>query len=161
MFFSRRYAFFNADHQQFKASQLALACQRTDGFLLCDPGKSPRTPTIHMPIGTISCCFSRDSRRKGFYWIQARLIYLQYRKSGMSPQQAGEVADEDLYPETTGINSMRFPNSTTCIRWPGFRRMLLRMRLGMTTWNFGDIFTASITVSPYRYNKCITIVLSI
>ena len=29
---------------------------------------------------------------------QARLIYLQCRKAGMSPQQAGEVADEDLYP---------------------------------------------------------------
>jgi hypothetical protein len=31
--------------------------------------------------------------------IQARLIYLQCRKAGMSPQQAGEVADLDLYPE--------------------------------------------------------------
>jgi hypothetical protein len=30
---------------------------------------------------------------------QARLIYLQCRKTGMSPQQAGEVADRDLYPE--------------------------------------------------------------
>jgi hypothetical protein len=30
---------------------------------------------------------------------QARLIYLQCRKAGMSPQQAGEVADKDLYPE--------------------------------------------------------------
>jgi hypothetical protein len=30
---------------------------------------------------------------------QARLIYLQCRKVGMSPQQAGEVADKDLYPE--------------------------------------------------------------
>jgi hypothetical protein len=30
---------------------------------------------------------------------QARLIYLQCRQAGMSPQQAGEVADKDLYPE--------------------------------------------------------------
>jgi transcriptional regulator with XRE-family HTH domain len=30
---------------------------------------------------------------------QARLIYLQCRKAGMSPLQAGEVADKDLYPE--------------------------------------------------------------
>jgi hypothetical protein len=30
---------------------------------------------------------------------QARLIYLQCRKAGMSPQDAGEVADQDLYPE--------------------------------------------------------------
>jgi hypothetical protein len=30
---------------------------------------------------------------------QARLIYLQCRKAGMSQQQAGEVADQDLYPE--------------------------------------------------------------
>jgi hypothetical protein len=29
---------------------------------------------------------------------QARLIYLQCRKAGMSPQAAGEVADQDLYP---------------------------------------------------------------
>jgi hypothetical protein len=31
--------------------------------------------------------------------IQARLIYLQCRNAGMSPQEAGEVADKDLYPE--------------------------------------------------------------
>jgi hypothetical protein len=30
---------------------------------------------------------------------QARLIYLQCRKAGMSSQAAGEVADQDLYPE--------------------------------------------------------------
>jgi hypothetical protein len=30
---------------------------------------------------------------------QARLIYLDARKSGMSPLQAGELADQDLYPE--------------------------------------------------------------
>jgi hypothetical protein len=30
---------------------------------------------------------------------QARLIYLQCRKAGMSAQDAGEVADHDLYPE--------------------------------------------------------------
>lgn len=29
---------------------------------------------------------------------QARLIYLQCRKVRMSPQQAGEVANKDLYP---------------------------------------------------------------
>jgi hypothetical protein len=29
---------------------------------------------------------------------QARLIYLQCRKAGMSPQKAGEVADQDLCP---------------------------------------------------------------
>jgi hypothetical protein len=29
---------------------------------------------------------------------QARLIYLDARKAGMSPLQAGELADEDLYP---------------------------------------------------------------
>jgi hypothetical protein len=29
---------------------------------------------------------------------QARLIYLQCRKAGMSAQEAGEVADQDLYP---------------------------------------------------------------
>jgi hypothetical protein len=29
---------------------------------------------------------------------QARLIYLQCRKAGMSPLQAGEVANQDLYP---------------------------------------------------------------
>jgi hypothetical protein len=29
---------------------------------------------------------------------QARLIYLDARKVGMSPLQAGELADEDLYP---------------------------------------------------------------
>jgi hypothetical protein len=29
---------------------------------------------------------------------QARLIYLHCRKSGMSPQEAGEIADQDLYP---------------------------------------------------------------
>ena len=33
---------------------------------------------------------------------QARLIYLQCRKAGMSPLQAGEVANEDLYPEPEG-----------------------------------------------------------
>jgi hypothetical protein len=31
---------------------------------------------------------------------QARLIYLQCRKAGMPPQESGEVADQDLYPET-------------------------------------------------------------
>jgi hypothetical protein len=30
---------------------------------------------------------------------QARLIYLQCRKAGMSAHEAGEVADQDLYPE--------------------------------------------------------------
>jgi hypothetical protein len=30
---------------------------------------------------------------------QARLIYLQCRKAGMSAQEASEVADQDLYPE--------------------------------------------------------------
>jgi hypothetical protein len=30
---------------------------------------------------------------------QARLIYLQCRKAGMSAQEAGEIADQDLYPE--------------------------------------------------------------
>jgi hypothetical protein len=30
---------------------------------------------------------------------QARLTYLQCREAGMSPQEAGEVADQDLYPE--------------------------------------------------------------
>jgi hypothetical protein len=29
----------------------------------------------------------------------ARLIYLQYRVLGLSPQQAEELADQDLYPE--------------------------------------------------------------
>jgi hypothetical protein len=35
---------------------------------------------------------------------QARLIYLQCRKAGMSPQQAGEVADQDLYPKPETSN---------------------------------------------------------
>ena len=30
---------------------------------------------------------------------QARLIYLQCRKAGLSAQEAGEIADQDLYPE--------------------------------------------------------------
>jgi hypothetical protein len=30
---------------------------------------------------------------------QARLIYLQCRKAGLSAQEAGEIADKDLYPE--------------------------------------------------------------
>jgi hypothetical protein len=30
---------------------------------------------------------------------QSRLVYLQCRKSGMSQQQAAEIADQDLYPE--------------------------------------------------------------
>jgi hypothetical protein len=30
---------------------------------------------------------------------QARLIFLECRKAGMSAQEAGEVADQDLYPE--------------------------------------------------------------
>jgi hypothetical protein len=30
---------------------------------------------------------------------QARLVYLQARKAGLSPHQAGEVANGDLFPE--------------------------------------------------------------
>lgn len=30
---------------------------------------------------------------------QARLVYLESRKAGLSQQQAGEVANQELYPE--------------------------------------------------------------
>src|ERR1035437_1729825 len=46
---------------------------------------------------------------------------------------------------TIGTSSTRSPYWTTCSFWPGRRPSDSRMRLGITTWYFGDTVTESIT----------------
>ncbi len=77
----------------------------------------------------------------------------QVSQSVSVPLDIGRNALEDPRADasgTSGISSTRSPYSSACIFCPGLRPNASRMRLGMTTWNFGDTDTVSITQSHDR-----------